>query len=199
MTVCLDPARVDQAGDVLSRAFMDDPLQIYVLPDHDERSRLSPPMFRALIRYGLLAGEVWTTPALDGIAVWWPPEHTAIDEGKMAESGFVNLAEEIGAEPFGRFTSVLDAIDPLHRRDMPDPHWYAMVIGVDPARQGRGVGGALLGAVLARADSAGVACYLETTQPRNVAFYRKHGFDVVAEGVEPVSHLRYWTFRRFPR
>jgi hypothetical protein len=40
---------------------------------------------------------------------------------------------------------------------------------------------------LRRADAEGLPCYLETFQPRNVPLYLKHGFQIMAEEVEPAS------------
>jgi hypothetical protein len=35
--------------------------------------------------------------------------------------------------------------------------------------------------VFQRADAEGLPCYLETETPGNVAYYRRHGFDVRSE------------------
>ncbi len=91
---------------------------------------------------------------------------------------------------------MVDYAEALHHRDMTDPHWYVMVLGVAPAFQGQGYGRALLQPMLDRAELEGVPCYLETTQPKNVSFYRRLGFDVLVEDVEPESGLRVWTFRK---
>ena len=40
------------------------------------------------------------------------------------------------------------------------------------------------------------AAYLETFTPRNLAFYRKLGFDTVAEYLEPVTNSSYVIMRR---
>ena len=71
-----------------------------------------------------------------------------------------------------------------------------MLIGVEPALQGQGVGGKLLQPVLARADASGLACYLETATLRDVQFYTRHGFQVVEEGDVPGADEHYWTMRR---
>jgi GNAT superfamily N-acetyltransferase len=195
----LDDSNVDAASHVLARAFQDDPLQSYVFPDPAERAALSPAHFAPLIRYGLLAGEVWTTPdPVRAAAVWWPPAHTEMNEDALERAGFNRLPDTIGAAAFRRFMGVLDYMEPFHRRDMPRPHWYAMVIGVDPLVKGQGIGGRLLAEVLGRADTDGAPCYLETCQPSNVPFYQKSGFEVLVEGTEPMSGLRYWTFKREP-
>ena len=62
-----------------------------------------------------------------------------------------------------------------------DPHHYLMLLGVVPARQGTGVGSALLRAVLDIADAAGEPAYLEATTPQNRALYERHGFEVTRE------------------
>ena len=54
--------------------------------------------------------------------------------------------------------------------------------------------------VLERADKERVACYLETENQRNVAFYLKQGFEMIVNGEEAgASGVRFWTFRRTPK
>jgi ribosomal protein S18 acetylase RimI-like enzyme len=79
------------------------------------------------------------------------------------------------------------------------PHWYLMALGVEPARQGQGIGGRLIRPVLAQADRAGVLCYLETETERNVAFYQKHGFVVAESGPVPGHNLPLWMMVREPQ
>ena len=55
------------------------------------------------------------------------------------------------------------------------------LIGVDPARQGRGLGSALMKHTLALCDAEGALAYLESSNPRNVPLYERHGFEVVGE------------------
>lgn len=196
-TVRLAAAEIEAAGRALALAFQDDPLQKYVLPDAEERARLSPAHFEALIRYGHLFGEVFTTGGSpEGVAVWLPPGAGEMTPGRAAESGIDQLPTLMGAEAVARFEQVLAFLEPFHQSDVPADHWYVMVVGVVPARQGQGVGRALLRPIIDRADTEGLSCYLETAQPRNVPFYLKVGFQVVRETVEPLSGLRLWTFRR---
>ena len=81
---------------------------------------------------------------------------------------------------------------------VPEPHWYLDMVGVDPARQEAGVGGTLLRAIHERADSDGWPTALFTVRPRNVPFYERHGYELVAAGTEPIAGLSYWCFRRAP-
>ena len=48
-------------------------------------------------------------------------------------------------------------------------HWYLQYLGVEPRRQGKGLGGALLAPVLERCDGEGVPAHLETSTERNRA------------------------------
>ncbi len=73
-----------------------------------------------------------------------------------------------------------------------------MLLGVEPALQGQGIGGALIRPILARADEQRVPCYLETYAEGNVRYYARHGFALVTAGVEPSSGERFWTMRRDP-
>ena len=60
-----------------------------------------------------------------------------------------------------------------------EPHWYLPMIGVDPSQQGRGIGSALLTHALAICDRDGLPAYLESSNPKNVPLYERHGFEVV--------------------
>jgi ribosomal protein S18 acetylase RimI-like enzyme len=197
--VRLQEADLPATAALLGRAFYNDPLQVYTLPDPEERVLRSPPLFAAALRYGLLYGEVLTnagTPA--GAAVWLGPDAWDITPERAAKAGFERLPEEMGADSTDRFFSALGAVDPYHRAAVPPAHWYLMVIGVAPEAQGTGLARALLQPIFDRADAAGLPCYLETANPANNAFYKHVGFEQVDDVVEPQSGLRLSTFRRFP-
>jgi GNAT superfamily N-acetyltransferase len=55
-------------------------------------------------------------------------------------------------------------------------HWYLAVLGVEPALQGRGLGGQLLAALVELAAEQSLPVYLESDRPDSVRFYRSRGF-----------------------
>jgi ribosomal protein S18 acetylase RimI-like enzyme len=59
-----------------------------------------------------------------------------------------------------------------------EPHWYLFAIGVDQNSQGEGLGSILLEYALSKCDADGKLAYLESSNPRNVPFYQRHGFEV---------------------
>jgi ribosomal protein S18 acetylase RimI-like enzyme len=185
-----------QVSQSLANAFMKDPLQNYVFPDEDERRKKSPAHFEPILRYGLLFGEVYTTTGKEGAIVWLKPNQTEVTPEKILASGLDQLHESIGEEAAGRFFSALEYIDPFHKEDVPEAHWYLMVVGVDPAYQSKGIGQALILPVLEKARDSKTPVYLETACPSNVSFYQKLGFKVIREVTEPVSQLPMWTFKQ---
>jgi GNAT superfamily N-acetyltransferase len=182
------------AANALTNAFFEDPIQRYVFPDETERKEKSIPHFSAILQYGILFGEVYTANNFEGAVVWLRPGETTVTPDKAQQGGLADLPKAIGEAPFTRFISVLDYADQFHKQDMKEPHWYTMVLGVDPSYQGKGYGSALLSPILDEANTKNIPVYLETAQPKNVSFYKHMGFEVIREVVEPVSGIKIWTF-----
>jgi len=194
--VRLDPSQRVQAGKLLARAFHDDPLYRLVLPDEERRARLASWLFERVVRYALLYGQVYTTPALEGVACWLPPGQTRVTAGRAVRSGLHAAPLKMGLATYRRFGAYSTYVDRLHERYAPEPHWYLWVVGVDPPGQGQGIGRRLIQPVLARASADGTACYLETGIEGNVRFYEKYGFKVVGAGEVPGLELQVWAMLR---
>jgi GNAT superfamily N-acetyltransferase len=198
--VNLGATQITDAGRVLGRAFWDDPAAIYVMPDDAKRTEQLTWFMTQACRYGDLFGSVHTTAGkVEGTAIWLPPEETHVSDEKMSQAGFDELPDRLGADGYERFGNMFGYMDELHERDMSGPHWYLFILGVDPPRQGQGLGSAVIQEGLAQADAAALPCYLETMKARNVPFYQKHGFEVVVDGVIPNGGPRMWTMRRAAR
>ena len=185
-TIHLETQHLDTASRVLARAFRDDPIAHYLFPNDSRRSRLLPWYLGSALRYCSNYGEVYATEDLDGVAAWLPPGKTKVSNyWHMLRSGMLLAPLKVGPSAFSRLMSLTAYMDAAHERWAPQKHWYLFVLGVEPSSQGRGIGGALMKPVLARADADGIPCYLETQYGRNSSFYGKYGFEVVEEGVVP--------------
>ena len=183
------------ASESLTKAFMNDPLQTYVFPDEEERKKKSPFHFAAILQFGLNFGEVYASNNSEGAVVWLRPGETEVTPEKAEQGGLGQLPDLLGEGAANRFFSVMDFLEPYHKKDITEPHWYTMVIGVDPIFHGKGLGKALLTPVLEKAQLKNEPIYLETAEPSNVAFYSKLGFKIIKELTEPLSGLKLWTFR----
>jgi ribosomal protein S18 acetylase RimI-like enzyme len=182
---------------MLARAFFDDPLSVYLLPDEAKRARVLPWLYERTIRYGTLYGDVFTTGEGDGVAVWLPPGAFSTPVRQLVRAGLVLAPLKFGLGTMRRLMAA-DHVERLREKLLPDPHWYLWQLGVEPEQQGRGIGGALIGPVLQRADASGLPCYLETHKERNVTFYRRHGFEVIADDEPPGGVPHYWILIRHP-
>jgi ribosomal protein S18 acetylase RimI-like enzyme len=79
-----------------------------------------------------------------------------------------------------------------------EPHWYLALVGADPARQGQGLGSALIKEGLRKCDAEGLPAYLESSNPRNIPLYERHGFEVVAV-IQPDDFPGLYPMLRRPR
>jgi GNAT superfamily N-acetyltransferase len=197
--VLLRGDEIDRAGGLIARAFHDDPLLVYCLPDGTERAQRAPAFFATFVRLAHAIGEVQCLPELEGVAVWSRPGRLHETLEVQRQAGFDELPTLIGESALERFGTAYSTVEQRHSETIDADHWFLQLLAVDPGRQGAGLGGRLLAPVLARADEAGLPCYLDNFAERNLAFYGKHGFRVVVNEVEPASRLRFWGMLRDPR
>ncbi|MGH9078514.1 MAG: GNAT family N-acetyltransferase [Acidimicrobiales bacterium] len=188
-------ADVPALVDMLVRAFADDPVANFMFAGDGRRRRGLHSFFTSQLRRQYLPHrQVFTTDRLDGVAVWGPPDRR--------RQGLRELFQLLPTAPFlvsPRMTKALRLlfeIDSLHPKE---PHWYLATLGTEPARQGRGIGSALLDSVLTRVDEEGVPAYLESSKERNVPLYARFGFDVIDEYRSKVGSPPIWRMWREPR
>ncbi len=198
ITSLLEPHQAVAAGAVLARAFHQQPLSIYLIPDAEERAQALRGVFTGWLRSGRFVVEVCAAEdAVRGVAVWSAPTPAPLATGADEPDTGVPLEVQSWPSPaqerFGAYFSYMGA---LHARVMATPHWHLALLGVDPVHQGHGYGSALLRSRLAQSRLAGVPCYLETGSTRNVTLYQRHGFEVIATGIVPRTGVRFWALRQ---
>lgn len=167
-----------EAADVLARAFSRDPMFSWILPAEGTRIRRLRRYFATELRHPSLRHDEVEVACdegrIVGVAVWFPP-------GTWSGTAISALPGCLGAfgRRLGACARYMSAAARAHPRDQ--PHWYLAFIGVDPSHKGQGVGAALLRSRLRRCDEAGVAAYLESSNPENVPLYQHFGFQVTGE------------------
>ncbi len=198
--VRLAESRIEEAGGVIARAFVGESVWDWVLPDAASQLKKLDAVMVAWCRYGYLFAEAYTAadPGV-GAAVWLPPDPGDSTPEREAAAGYGRFVELFGEEGTRRLGILMDNLDELHHRHMTSAHWYLWVIGVDPLRQGQGIGSALMQPVFQQADRAGQPCFLETHSASNVRFYQRHGFAVIAETDLPEGGPHFWLMVRPPR
>jgi ribosomal protein S18 acetylase RimI-like enzyme len=184
------------AAQVLARAFRDNPLHVAVLgPDPARRLRANLRSMAELVPLACRSGLALAAHAdagCAGVLLAAPPYGYPFPPPPLLR--LLRNWLLAGPRVRSRWSRVFHHLDALHPRE---PHWYVAALGVDPPRQQRGLGRALLAELCARADADGVDCCLETDRAENVAFYAGAGFETRAESC--CLGVRLWHLRRAAR
>ncbi len=195
--VRLNKSHIKPAIDVLDRAFENNPINIAFLPDESERKKKSRHIFEFFLRYGFLYGEVYaTSPKLEAVAMWLTSDKSDFTLWRMLRSGVIPFIFRFGGKNVLRMISITNRFVEIHKKYAPFPHLYAWYIGVDPDFQGKGLGNTLHRAMLARADSERLPCYLETQKEENMVLWSRYGFKVINETVIPGTEVKHWAMLR---
>jgi ribosomal protein S18 acetylase RimI-like enzyme len=157
----------------------------HLFPDPRRRAKVLPVFFEATVRDAIPYGSVLAVTdgeRVDATAVWLPPGQFPWTAGRKlrAMPAFIRImaAAPRAFPAFMRYGATMEA---AHRDE---PHWYLVVLSVRPERQRQGLGSHLVVPILDRADRDGMTCRLETSDPANVAFYRRFGFEVTDPAFE---------------
>jgi len=191
----LDPTMVETANDTLEQAFWDDAMVVWVFPDPRTRARGLRRLMRVPLEYGVRFGHVRQSDGGRCVAIWVPPG-IPTTPARMIRSGLLGVPFRTGLGPLGRFAGAGGVMDKIHKRHMTGPHWELLIVGVDPQLQGQGRGSALVREGLARADAAGLPCYLNTNTPSNLPLYERLGFTVLEEATLGKGGPPAWAMRR---
>ncbi len=164
---------VEETGDlvaVVMLAFSTDPFVRWLLPDPTQFVTSFTQLTRLHGERTATAGGAYALADGRGAAFWYPP-------------GVHPDGQALGAilEAAGIVERVASVWEQVAAYEPTEPHWYLRQIGVDPALQRNGSGGALLAAGLADIDRRREPAYLEATSAGSRAFYERHDFTVLGE------------------
>ena len=197
--VAIRPANADDIGALsvmLARAFAADPFACWLVRGRPLQEPAMARAFALQLKHLALPGElVFCADDLSAAALWSAPGQWDLSLWRQLRVG-PSFAGVVG---WRRLLPTLGAIQQVQRAHPQAPHYYLQVLGVDPCRQGRGQGAALLTPMLERADAEGVPVYLETSRPDNLGYYRRFGFAVHGELTLPAGAPHLWTMLRPPR
>jgi GNAT superfamily N-acetyltransferase len=201
VSIEIRPAAKSDIGElsaVLGRAFYDDPVAMWLMPDDTTRSLRQARMFGALTRHHHLAGggvELACRGATVGAAALWDPPGRWRESVRAQLAMAPSLIRALGRRaPAGR--RLMDVVQGQHPQE---PHWYLAVIGSDTAVRGRGFGQALMRSGLDRCDDEHCPAYLESSKADNVPYYQRFGFEVTGEVIVPGGGPTLWKMWREPR
>lgn len=166
---------------VIGLAFATDPMARWSLRDAQTYLAVMPDLIRAFGAAAYDSDSAYVSEDLGGAALWLPP-------GVEPDIETLDRLVRTNADP-AILPDVGAVFESMARYHPEAPHWYLPLIAADPTRQGQGIGGALMRHALARCDRDGAAAYLESSNPRNIPLYQRHGFEIlgtIQHGSSPV-------------
>jgi GNAT superfamily N-acetyltransferase len=184
----LSERELTDAAAVASRAFYDDSYFRFLFPNDSVRARVLPQIFRTQLKHIGPLGTVATVrnedDAIVAVSAWMPPH-------SFPPSLRVQLAQLPGSlRAFVRQMSALRVVGVYLRTLLKvhpkEPHWYLMLLAVDPGWQRKSAGALLVERGLGFTDHEGVGAYLETQKEENLAYYRRFGFEL-SETLRPLA------------
>jgi GNAT superfamily N-acetyltransferase len=192
--------QLEAAVQVSVRAFDDDPFFEYLFPGTAQRHRAVAMLHRTVLRHVAAVG-VTRTAFVDGqvagLALWVPP-------GKWPYSPLLQLRQLVGGiaafapnlSSLSRGRPIMHAVVEAHPKRA---QWYLQLLMVDPPFQRLGIGSMLQTPTLAVCDREGVFAWVETQKEENLAYYRRFGFEVVAEHRPVADAPAMWSLGREAR
>ena len=163
----------DEAGviDSLKMAFVADPATRWVWPEPQKYLSNFSNFAKAFGGQAFECKSAHYVGNYSGAALWLPPNvHPDVDAlTALMQSSGSDEAKKDGPEVFERMSS-------FHPNE---PHWYLPLLGVDPLHHGKGLGSALMEHALILCDQDNKHAYLESSNPKNVTFYKRLGFEIL--------------------
>ena len=187
----------------LAEALRDDPFYAAITVDFEADEAARRAVLTEYCRYSLREGyHLGAVVILDddpyGGAIWTLPQPPQVAQ-QAAAAKHAAFAALLGPRGFDHYRAILAFMEPAAHVVIPAGTWYLSILGVAPHRQGQGLGRALLEPTLRHADQSGSRCFLETFSRATLRFYRRFGFNEVAEHWEATIGARYWIMLRVPQ
>lgn len=187
----------------LAEALRDDPFYAAITVDFEADEAARRAVLMEYCRYSLREGDqigmvVILADDPHGGAIWILPQPLEVAQ-QAAAAKHAAFASLLGPRGFNNYRAILAFMEPAAHTVIPSDTWYLSILGVAPHRQGQGLGRSLLEPTLRRADQSGSRCFLETFSSATLRFYRRLGFNAVAEHLEPTTGARYWIMLREPQ
>lgn len=171
----------ERALKTLVLGFAADPIARWIWPEPEKYLTQMPRFAEAFGGRAFENGTAHMAKGGHAIALWLSPG--VEPDGEAMEA---ILGEALRPDVAEDIEGFLQGMADHHPRE---PHWYLPLIAADPNWINRGLGAALLKHALRRCDEAGLPAYLESSNPRNISLYERHGFVAIGEiqsGASPV-------------
>lgn len=180
---------------MLARAFYDDPVWVWALPDDSRRRRILPWVFARIVALESRRVHALAAGGGRGVALWVPPGSPPHRTRDLWRAGFPLMPLRLGREGAARVNSFQVASRALLGRLGYESSWFLSGLGVDPDAQRSGIGSRLVEWGVERAAETRRRAVLLTSNSANIPFYERLGLHVVAEEELPRGGVLTWAMQ----
>jgi len=174
-------AEASERGDItalMTASFISDPFMRWIYPAAQDYLEHFPGFVERFAGAAFDHATVFVAGGFGGGALWFPPGAKK-DEEALGQFVLETVAPE-------RLAAMGTLSQQMAEHQVEREAWYLPMIGVDPPRQGAGLGAELMRRVLDETDRAGLPTHLESSNPANIPFYQRLGYEAVGM-IQPVE------------
>ena len=178
---------LEQACQMMTRAFQNYPKLIGTYPDWDDRQAAIEMVIRFYGAFDFKYGYAYSLDETmqEVLMIMFSEEENYSEErfkaaGSYSEK-FYAAAARLSREQQQRWWDFFDAVDETEAalETIPDRYIYADLVCVAEESQGKGRGSRLIQAVCRYADEIGLPIVLFTNGEEDIRFYQKNGFKII--------------------
>jgi GNAT superfamily N-acetyltransferase len=188
---------VEQAAQVISQAFVDDPLTSFMLPSKATRVKTLLKFFRVYGEINIRSQRGYGVgEPLQGVAFWKFPTQENLSISIQSLAKFLPLLFTMYPIGYFRARAILNQIETLHNKHASEPHFYLDNLAVLPAARGQRLSSKLIRPFLEMADTQNVIAYTDTVTESNVPLYEHFGFQCVEAHLVKGTGITVYALRR---
>lgn len=166
----VDPSELDVVARVLAESFTDNPFHIWAMPKAATRLEDATVFFTLYLR--------WMRPySWDVLAT---ADRSAVSVTRLVRQGESGYPDSVRYMPMLIRTRspINDYFQWIETFRPKVEHECLEFIGCLPEHRSKGLGSLVLRSMLAKADREGLPVWAFSTNPRNLTFYRRNGFEI---------------------
>eukprot|EP00633_Aureoumbra_lagunensis_P008227 CAMPEP_0197307294 /NCGR_PEP_ID=MMETSP0891-20130614/4899_1 /TAXON_ID=44058 ORGANISM="Aureoumbra lagunensis, Strain CCMP1510" /NCGR_SAMPLE_ID=MMETSP0891 /ASSEMBLY_ACC=CAM_ASM_000534 /LENGTH=218 /DNA_ID=CAMNT_0042790505 /DNA_START=207 /DNA_END=859 /DNA_ORIENTATION=+ len=167
----------------LKSAFQEDPLIRAFFPDDEVYETKVHLLFEKQVEIMGALGMTYVVENSDGevkCAALWEPAQSPVWLYFYIFKFIAFLVWNFGFATARRLSKIFFDMEAQRHKRAPNAYHLA-ILGTSSDFQGRGAGSKALAPMLNRADAEKIPCYLESSNPKNVPFYERHGFKIICQ------------------
>lgn len=133
---------------------------------------------------------------IDGFIIISPINNAELSLWDFVKAGGLKVIFSQGLDFLLRLISYEKNCIKIRKKFVSANDWYILQFGVNPAKQGMGLGSKIMKPVLDWFDSKKIACYLETQKDVNVDIYNHFGFHLKSIDTLPNKNIKQFAMLR---